>query len=203
MMSAFQQAWGILKGLGSERGVKGTACPQCGAQYDPDENQWTSSVGYATDFKQPYMCHDCDINFDGPAGTGEWAEHNPDDWQVGETEGMDMVISPVMQGKENLADALGAFMQDRANPGLDEAKRAFLNDYLKNYSYGNQNERKAQITNAIMEMSIDEFTMEMERKANTPDIYDGQFPSVFDTRRAAKAALDILNSMGGMDEGMA
>jgi len=188
-MSAFQQAWGILKGLGSERGVKGTACPQCGAQYDPDENQWTSSVGYATDFKQPYMCHDCDINFDGPAGTGEWAEHNPDDWQVGETEGMDMVISPVMQGKENLADALGAFMQDRANPGCDEAKRIFI-------SLIPEGPMKQGITNDVMSITCDEFLQRLETIIGE---HGWPEPLV----NAASTAYRAYSRKGGMDEGMA
>lgn len=154
-MTAFDTAWNILKGIGSERGVKGTACPQCGAQYDPDESQWTSSVGYSTQFKQPYMCHDCDINFDGPAGTGEWKEYNPENWAVGTTEGKDFIISPAMKGKENMMDALGAFMQDRGNPGCDEAKRIFISKIPE--SRGKQG-----FINEIMSLHCDEFIQRLE-----------------------------------------
>ena len=130
-----------------------------------------------------------------------WGVVKNDDWFVDD----EFIISPVGQGKENIMDAFGAFMQDRAVPALDEAKRAFLEIYLQNYSYDtpNNTRRKQEITNAIMPMSLDDFTMEMERKANAKHQFDGQFPSVHSMRQAGKVALEILNRKGGMDEGMA
>tara|TARA_Y100000592_G_scaffold94824_1_gene160206 strand:+ start:484 stop:897 length:414 start_codon:yes stop_codon:yes gene_type:complete len=130
-----------------------------------------------------------------------WNLVKNEDWYVDD----EFIISPVGQGKENMMDEFGAFMQDRAVPALDEAKRAFLEIYLQNYSYDipHNTRKKQEITNAIMPMSLDEFTMEMERKATTKDQFDGQFPSARSMRQAGKAALDILNRKGGMDEGMA
>jgi len=130
-----------------------------------------------------------------------WDLVKNEDWFVDD----EFIISPVGQGKENMMDAFGAFMQDRLVPALDEAKRAFLEIYLQNYSYDSpHNTRKKQeITNAIMPMSLDEFTMEMERKAATKDQFDGQFPSAHSMRQSGKVALDILNRKGGMDEEMA
>jgi hypothetical protein len=187
-MTAFDSAWNILKGLGSERGVKGTACPQCGAQYDPDENQWTSSVGYSTDFKKPYMCHECDINFDGPAGTGEWKEHNPNNWTVGTTEGKDMVVSPAMKGGDWM-EQLGAFMQDRMNPGCDEAKRIFIDQIP-------ESPMKQGIINTTMETDCDTFIQQLEEIEAEP--YGP--PALIE---AAKLALTAHRSKAGMDEGMA
>ena len=208
-MTAFDRAWDLVK---EEIGVKGTPCPQCGAQYDPDEDEWTATVGYSTMFKQPYICHDCDINWDGPSG-GEREEDESarQNWQIGHTkiggEEFDFTVAPVQQrgSKKEMLEGMGAFMQDRVVPALDEAKRAFLEVYLQNYSYDSpHNTRKKQgITNAIMPMSLDDFTMEMERKVATKDQYDAQFPPASSMRQAGKAALDILNRMGGMDEGMA
>jgi hypothetical protein len=208
-MSAFEIAFSLLKGLGREIGADGTPCPQCGQKYDVDGDDWNEVVGYMGETKTglgQYICFDCDLEFKGPKGTGEFIERNPDNWQVGQTDGMDFTISPVMSSEDtNIMDALGSFMSDRSVPALDEAKRAFLDDYLQNFSYDSpQNARlKEQITNAIMAMNLDEFTAEMERKASTPHQHDGQFPTVFAMRRAGEAALDILNRMGGMDEGMA
>jgi len=208
-MTAFDTAWDLMKGLGREMGADGTPCPQCGERYDVDGDDWNEVVGYMGETKTglgQYICFDCDLEFKGPKGTGGFIEYNPENYQVGQTEGMDFIISPMMSSKDtNIMDALGAFISDRAVPALDEAKRAFLDAYLQNYSYDSpQNTRlKEQITNAIMAMNLDEFTMEMERKANTPHRFDGQYPPVFEMRRAGQAALDILNRMGGMDEGMA
>lgn len=188
-MTAFDRAWKMVKFAPQEIGVKGTACPQCGAQYDPDESEWDSTVGYSTQFKQPYICHVCDINFDGPAGSGETREHNPENWQVGQTEGMDMIVSPVIQGKENLADALGAFMQDRMNPGCDEAKRIFI-------SMIPEGPMKQTITNDVMNITCDEFLQRLESiigEQGWPE------PLV----NAASTAYEEYNQKGGMDEGMA
>lgn len=209
MMTPFETAWALVKGLGRETGADGTPCPQCGQKYDADGDDWNEVVGYLGETKTglgQYTCFDCDLDFKGPKGTGEWVEQNPNNWQVGQTDGMDFIISPVMSSKDtDIMDSLGSFMADRAMPGLDEAKKAFLNLYLQNFSYDSpQNARlKEQITNAIMSMDADEFTMEMERKATAQQQYDGQFPTAFAMRQAGKAALDVLNRMGGMDEGMA
>ena len=208
-MTAFDTAWDLMKGFGREIGADGTPCPMCGEKYDINGDDWNEVVGYMGETKTglgQYICFDCDLEFKGPKGTGDFIERDSNNWQVGQTEGMDFVISPMMSSKDtNIIDALGAFMADRAIPALDEAKRAFLDDYLQNFSYDSpQNARlKEQITNAIMAMNLDEFTVEMERKANAQRRTDAQFPTVFAMRKAGKLALDILNRMGGMDEGMA
>ncbi len=190
-MSAFERAFSLLKFADQEIGVKGTACPQCGAQYDPDENEWTSTVGYSTQFREDvghYMCHDCDINFQGPAGSGEVKPHNPDNWTVGETEGMDMVISPAMKGG-NIMEQLGAFMQDRANPGCDEAKRVFISQIP-------ESPMKQGIVNSTMETDCDTFIQQLEEIEAEP--YGP--PALIE---AAALALTAHRRQAGMDEGMA
>lgn len=149
-MTAFDRAWEVVKFAPQEIGVKGTACPQCGAQYDPDESEWDSTVGYSTQFKQPYICHDCDINFDGPAGSGETREHNPHDWQVG-NQGF---ITPAM-GDGNIMEQLGAFVQDRMNPGCDDAKRLFISKIPDGPG-------KQDFINEIMSLHCDEFIQRLE-----------------------------------------
>jgi hypothetical protein len=192
-MTAFDEAWELVK---EEIGVKGTPCPQCGAQYDPNENEWTASVGYSTMFKQPYICHDCDIHWDGPSGEErEEDESSRQNWQTGRTkiggEEFDFTMSPIQEGgsMKEMLEAMGAFMQDRVGqPGCDEAKRYYLNLVPKS--------RKQEITNSVMEMTCDDFIQFMERTAAIGPLNP-------EAARAAKGALDVYRRQAGMDEGMA
>jgi len=99
----------------------------------------------------------------------------------------EFIISPVGEG--DWKDAFGAFMQDRMNPGCDEAKRIFI-------SMIPEGRMKQAITNDVMNITCDEFLQRLEAiigEQGWPE------PLV----NAASTAYEMLNRMGGMDEGMA
>ena len=99
----------------------------------------------------------------------------------------EFIISPAGEG--DWKEAFGAFMQDRMNPGCDEAKRIFI-------SMIPEGRMKQAITNDVMNITCDEFLQRLESiigERGWPE------PLV----NAASTAYRAYNRKGGMDEGMA
>tara|TARA_B100000287_G_C20673194_1_gene794172 strand:- start:288 stop:941 length:654 start_codon:yes stop_codon:yes gene_type:complete len=217
-MTAFDRAWELVK---EEIGVKGTPCPQCGAQYDPDENEWTATVGYDTMFKQPYFCHDCDIHWDGPSG-GEREEDESarQNWQTGRTkiggDEFDFTMSPIQEGgsMKEMLEAFGAFMQDRVgDPAAEEAKKRFLEISGRKFQgvpYMQLGEiqkptpynadKHQTLVNIIMPMSSNDFIQFLEMEAEKDD---RNLIRLRQEKEIARLVLDEYRSTGGMDEGEA
>lgn len=189
-MGAFDKAWHIVKGLGREIGADGTPCPQCGERYDVDGDDWNEVVGYMGETKTglgQYICFDCDLEFNGPKGTGEFIEQNPDNWTVEDG----ITVSPMMQGGDlkTAFEQFMGFVQDRVGQGgCDEAKKHYIDSV--------PNRIRQQIANEVMPMTCDDFIQFMERTAEIGPLNP-------QAANAAKGALEIYRRMGGMDEGMA
>ncbi len=113
-----------------------------------------------------------------------WALLKNDDWYVDD----EFIISPVGEGVD-WKEALGAFMQDRMNPGCDEAKRIFISQIP-------ESPMKQGIINTTMETPCDTFIAQLEEIEAEP--YGP--PALIE---AAALALAAHRRQAGMDEGMA
>lgn len=114
-----------------------------------------------------------------------WRLVKNEDWYVDD----EFIISPVGQGKENMMEAFGAFIQDRMNPGCDEAKRVFISQIP-------ESPMKQGIINTTMETSCDTFIAQLEEIEAEP--YGP--PALIE---AAALALAAHRRQAGMDEEMA